>query len=67
MCKIEYEYLVKQYYDNEPPEDFGFVQLDHQPVVGEIIQLYWLDKKPAYKFIIDRITNSGLHGRSVKE
>lgn len=41
--------------NDEAPEPFGFVSLDHKPEVGEVIQLYWLDGSPAYKRKVVRV------------
>lgn len=64
---VAYLYLVMEYFDDNPPEEFGMVALKGTPSPGDIIQLYWLDKSPAYKLRVDRFDKSGIiHGKAVK-
>lgn len=45
---IMYEFLVWEHYRDSAPEPFGSVFLDHVPVEGELITLYWGDGRKAY-------------------
>jgi len=46
---VKFAYKVLEIFDDEAPEPFGTEVLDHKPVVGEVIQLHWLDGREAYK------------------
>jgi hypothetical protein len=50
--RILVEYEIIQCYDDQSPELFGHEKLDHQPVVGEVLQLHWIDGREAHRVVV---------------
>lgn len=52
---ILYEYLVIQHYEDGPPEPFGQQMFSKPPIVGDTIQLKWLDGSWTGNYYIKRV------------
>lgn len=55
--KLYVSYQVIEHFDDGPPEPFGNYVSDHQPEVGEIIQLRWLDGSVANRARVIEVRN----------
>ena len=55
------EFQVVMHYEDEAPETFGYEWLDHAPLVGESVDLHWLDGRLAGHVVVQKVEGAVLH------